>query len=370
MDKSLFRGENLKLARLAAGLKQVEVAELVSASANYISELERDLRKPDEILARALGEVLGFETEFFYRELPEILSTEEVNFRHRHSTPRWLKAKVTAKALLFRQVVEYLDTSLGFPEYDVPDIRAKTQTDIERAAETCREHWGLGIDTPIHSMVRVAENAGIVVTEFEEAEKVDAFSVTKDGRGVIVLNTVLESTSRSRWNVAHEIGHLVLHRGLVTGDKVSEQQADWFAAGFLLPAAAFCREFGSMARVDWTHLLELKRRWKVALAATIRRGFDLGLLSAVTYRRLYKSLSARGWRKGEPHEPPPESPEIMKMAISALEEQFGLTSRELASKLLFRGNKMTDVTGFVIPELRPENVTDFRRFRAERKQAG
>ena len=83
----------------------------------------------------------------------------------------------------------------------------------------------------------VAENAGVVVALFPLSRRVDAFSVGRR-RPIIVLNSD-DPPSRSVWNVAHELGHLILHRRSTLDRRHLEEEADKFAAALLLPAQAF-----------------------------------------------------------------------------------------------------------------------------------
>ena len=67
------------------------------------------------------------------------------------------------------------------------------------------------------------------------------------GRPLILLSADKDSGYRSRFDLAHEIGHLVLHRHIQrTTDsarhKLMEQQAHHFAGEFLLPAETFASE--------------------------------------------------------------------------------------------------------------------------------
>jgi Zn-dependent peptidase ImmA (M78 family) len=132
-----------------------------------------------------------------------------------------------------------------------------------------------------------------------------------------------------------------------------------------MPKVSFAREFRAMARVDWAHLFELKRRWKVSVAAIIRRAFQLELLGAVQYRRLYKSLSANGWRTKEPHEPPEERPELMTLAVERLADA-GTDLLQIAKALGWRRSTMEEVTGFRIRRPLPDNVESLARRRAMR----
>ena len=344
-------GQRLRIARVVTNLTQAELAKEVTASTTLISLIERGKKKPGEILLHALGEVLGFHPSFFLDKSPKPqLDTEIVNFRHRASTSKTLRVKVAAKATLFAWVAQYLDELLDFPEFDVPEMPIGDTGDFERIANLARTHWGLGGDTPITNMVRVAENSGVIVTEMEEAKKVDAFSSMASRFGIIVLNTSIGSSSRSRFDIAHELAHLIMHRDVITGSRKLEKEADRFAAAFLLPKEGFILEFRMMRAVDWPHLFELKRRWKTSVAAIVHRSFDLGLIGAVEYRRRFQYLSARGWRSGiEPDEPPSESPELFENAIRRLAEKYGLNLFDAANTLGFGSKKMKEISRMPVP---------------------
>jgi putative SOS response-associated peptidase YedK len=78
--------------------------------------------------------------------------------------------------MLFAGLYESWYPEKNQPEV-IPQVRASNQEEIERAAERCRMHWGLGLDVPIKNVVRVMERAGVAITRCPGiGEKVDAFS--------------------------------------------------------------------------------------------------------------------------------------------------------------------------------------------------
>src|SRR5262249_355624 len=147
------------------------------------------------------------------------------------------------------------------------------------------------------------------------SQRVDAFSRAGQ-RSIIVLND--KTSSRSRWDIAHELGHLVMHAGQGAEIADGETQADAFAAAFLMPAAGFASEFPSARRINWEALSRLKARWRVSLAAMIRRAVDLRIIDAMSYRYAYKVMSMRGWLKLEPYEFQAEEPELIGVALNEL----------------------------------------------------
>ena len=227
----------------------------------------------------------------------------------------------------------------------VPEIRVTTQDDIEHAAETCRETWGLSADEPVTGLGRLLERAGVVLSRIKlESEDIDAFS--RFGvASVIEVNTVKDCGSRVRFDMAHELGHGVLHRGIRTGNPETEAQADAFAGAFLLPRTQFRREFWSAGRLDWNYLLELKRRWGTSVGTLVRRAYELDVIDAATYRRARKHMYAQGWANGEPDEAPAEQPELLEAALRALQKQTGSGVRGMAAAIHWKPTTFEAVTG-------------------------
>lgn len=342
-----FNGVRLRLARVFQGLSQVDVADSVGVSQAYIHHLESGSRQqPTSIVVNALASALKVPPGFLYSPVPIIeFRDEECAFRRRANTALTHRLRVLAHGTLFAEAVAELEQYVDLPEQNLPEVRVSTRRDIEDAAEACRRKWGVPVDAPIANMVRALENAGVVVTRFEaSADRIDAFSRAGE-RDIIVLNTDKGSTSRTRYDCAHEAGHLVMHRGLDAGAPDREDEANYFAVALLLPRAGFVREFGYQPRASWDHLIQLKTRWGVSVAALIRRAYDLHLVSAVEYRRVNIALKQEMY-PNEPAEPPDEPPELFAVALEAIDETRGLATRALVHGLGWSPELFERVTGF------------------------
>jgi Zn-dependent peptidase ImmA (M78 family) len=260
-------------------------------------------------------------------------------------------------------VISRLRSSFKFPNLDVPHIPARSTSDVEKAAEECRKHWKITLDSPIRSVGRLLERSGVfVVNHLVKSAKIDAFS--RYGKtSVIFLNRSVPSPSRWHFDIAHECGHLVLHRDIPTGTIETESEADRFASALLMPKAAFSREF-SLAAFSWAHVFELKRRWQTSAASIVHRAYDLGLISAVDYRRGFQYLSAKGWNKAEPQEPEFQEPELLSTALDALGNKVELTLQELCADLKFKPETFREVTNVAVPapKSKPTDVIQFKQF--------
>ena len=346
----LFCGDRLQVAREFRGLTQKQLSEEVAASPALVSLCEAGKKKdPAPDLVEAFASVLGFEPRFFYRAVDDLFLEDECSFRHRRAAPERLKSQIRAHATLIGMVLDRLRTLFRFPQLNLPHVAISNTEDIERAAEYCRTHWGLGVEGPILQIGRVLEHAGVVIAaHVVKSTQVDAFS-RYGPTTIIFLNQVIPSTSRWIFDIGHECGHFVMHRGFHTGSIETEAQADRFASALLMPRRSFGREFG-MRPFGWEHIFELKQRWRVSAAAIVRRAYDLGLLGAVGYRRAFQYMSFKGWRtKGEPCEPTFQPPELLGNALNALGTGTDLTLPQLCRELHFAPDTFRDVTGVSFP---------------------
>jgi Zn-dependent peptidase ImmA (M78 family)/transcriptional regulator with XRE-family HTH domain len=349
VNDDAFNGTRLKIAREFRSLTQGQLAEQVVASDTLISMCEKGRKlDPAPDLIEAFGEVLGFHPSFFYSPI-DTFEDIECSFRHRRSASVRLKDRIRAHGTLIGMVILALRKVLSFPPQNLPDFSVERDEDVEQAADKSRQFWGLDLDGPIHQIGRVLERAGVViVAHVADTVKVDAFA-RHGSTSVIFLNMAIPSTSRWNFDIAHECGHLVMHKNIQTGCLKTEAQANRYASALMLPRRSFSREFRT-SRFSWDHIFQLKQRWRVSAAAIVRRAYDLQLIDAVTYRQAYKHLSFKGWTKGEPLEPVFQEPELLSTALMALGSKVPLTISGLCDRLGFLSQTFTDVTGIEVPK--------------------
>lgn len=342
-------GSRIRVARNLRRLTQTELATRAAMTPAFISQVEASQRKPNAEALASIAAAVSFPVEFFGHPLGPELRDEDCNFRRRKTTPQYLRAQILAFGTVFRRLVDYLEERLSLPAPGIPEQDGPR--DPERAAEWARSLWQLGLDAPITSMMRVAEQrAGAVVARFSGAEdlseKIDAFS-RAGARDLIVLNPVRRTASRARFDLAHELGHLILHRHADPDDVDREPEADKFASAFLLPRAGFVPDWGPAGmRLSWPRVFALKRRWGASAAAIVRRAYDLSLIGPAEYRRAYKYMSAKRWlTEGEPDEPAFEQPETVVLAFAELKRLFQRTPHGVSMDLALPPEVLEQVVG-------------------------
>jgi Zn-dependent peptidase ImmA (M78 family)/transcriptional regulator with XRE-family HTH domain len=320
-----FKPESLTLARELRGYTKAELAEMIGKTSGAISQFEHGIIRPDVITLKSLSMSLGVPANFFARSLnSNPIPIENCHFRSLRATSQKSRRQILANAKLLRNLIEILDEYVLFPPEKISNTAKKIsgQEDIERYANEVRKAWGLGIG-PIPNLMPLLEDKGIIISFIDQDNiQVDAFSFWEGGRPYIYLVPTKNSGSRTRFDCAHELGHLLMHADNIPGDKVLEAQADRFAGAFLLPREAFLKE--CPRRLNWDHFYELKKRWKVSVAALVRRAFDLECISEATYRRAFMQLNQNGQRFNELYETPQEKPTLIEQAIEVTGDESSI----------------------------------------------
>jgi Zn-dependent peptidase ImmA (M78 family)/transcriptional regulator with XRE-family HTH domain len=321
--------ERLREARDAKEMTMEELGAAVGVTRQAISFYESGDREPDpETLIRIVA-ILGQTLSFFTTDRPQNLGKRgTMFFRSFKSKTKRTNRRCEVLSEWFTQVTGYFNERVNFPVVQLPSISPPKDKsyysveEIEEAAVSCRRFWGLG-PGPIANMLLLLESKGTIVARSEfGTDTVSAFSFWEGSRPFIFLGADRESACRSRFDAAHELGHLVLHRGIAVEELESkldqiEKEADRFAGAFLLPEQSYPLEVFSTRLSAFE---QLKARWKVSIAAQIYRCSDLCILSDDQTLNLRKQLSANRWRKREPLDDkiPPELPKVLNLALQAL----------------------------------------------------
>jgi len=316
-------------------LTRAALAEQVQVSPAAVGQWEGGMVRPKAQTLLQIAEVLAFPVEYFAtsgRPLPA-LSTDLSFFRSLRRSSQLDREAALAHAALLSELVEVIERHAKLPALDIPELNMDADAQgskIEQVAKKVRETWGLG-DEPIDDVVLELERHGAVTARLELADDgIDAFSWPAPARPIVILDTGKGDRARSRFDCAHELGHLVMHRhNARAADRDLERQAHRFASAFLLPSERLQAEW-PQGRLDWRQLMELKQRWGMSLAALLYRAQDAGLINTNTYQSAVKYMSRAGWRKVEPGDlGAPERPRLLRRAMKALEES-GMGIAQLA----------------------------------------
>jgi len=305
-------------------------------TAAALSQIETGKVRPSAETVEDLADALDVPPAFFTTHWPGSLPSDALPapyFRHLRRTPARERRRATALAILLNDLVAAIELHVRLPELLVPShpISAGANRErIEEIAESVRDSWGLGRE-PITHVVRELERHGIPVARLIMGHtNVDAFSTKFSRRPVVLLAEDKSNYVRSRFDAAHELGHLVMHSDSEPGNREIENQAHDFAASFLVPREVASGELPSrLDSAGWARLAELKLRWGISISALLYRARTLGVLSPDAHQNAMRYLSAKGWRTTEPGDRelgPPESPLLLERALRTVEVESGQSS--------------------------------------------
>ena len=305
-----FNGERLKLARSLRGLSTSELAERLGVQRQTISMYENGkITDPDFQKIKKMSDTLNFPIDFFLdQKFNSDSQYKSTYFRSLLTTGKKYRYEQEIKVEFISVICSFINEYIDFPELVLPDVSGIN--DIEIIASELRTAWKLG-NGPIDNLVYHSEKNGLIVTSFETGTNdIDAFSkkvsLCDSDRYIIAYSNNKNTAARIHFDVSHELGHILLHDW---DDDISElspqefrekeQEANDFASAFLLPRESFIRDVGRYAD-KFNYYVELKKKWKVSIAAMIRRSLSLDLISYERYQQMMRYMQKLGIRKQEP----------------------------------------------------------------------
>lgn len=344
-------GEKLKEARLAKGYSTALLANLLGVTAQAINKYEHNACQPSNEILNKYVYFLEFPIEFFYESNEHLGSSTKILFRTMKTANDLDKEKLIVRSKWLQRIYNIIESYVDFPQVLIKQVGFKDEydnNDIESIANYARKLLNVP-EGPIVNLTTIIENAGgIIVRMPVNINKTDACSQWYENRPLFFLTSDKMCAVRSRFDLAHELGHFLLH--YVEQDHIStkkqhekrEAEANRFASAFLLPEKEFSKDIYSTSIQSF---INLKQKWKVSIGAMIYRCKDLNLLSENQISYLWRQLSSKGYKKREPLDDilKPEDPFILKSAIEILNSENILSPIELNNILNLPVNEISAI---------------------------
>lgn len=310
----------LTLARRLAGLSQTALAKEIRVSPAAVSQFESGAAQPSSETLERVALRLKVTPAFLARD--EVIETQKPFFRALVKVPAGERDRAHAYAVALADVVAEIELLLEFPSLEIEQLLiAEPNTspnEIESVAVRARKVWSVP-DGPIANIVAMAEARGVIVAAVGDFHVgLDAFTVTDGARPVVVLCSDKGVATRRRFDLAHELAHVVLHDQRAEEPRWQERQAHRFASAFLMPADEI-REYLPRRGDDLRALERIAHDWGVSMQAALMRARDLGYVDDIEFTRGMRRMSSAGWRTKEPVEVgPPEVPRLLQTAVASL----------------------------------------------------
>ena len=352
MNTQKFNCKRLKEALQFREKKMTELADATGISKQSLSLYANGGGITFENVKK-IARALCLPIDFFISEDLCTVTTGNTYFRSQSSATKKARNSQKIKLEYVSKMYEVLLNYMNMPQLNLPDtssinipenfIEADSDyafNEIEKLSILVREYWNIG-NGPIENLQYLLESNGILVTGFKDVNTdIDAFSqqitIGKENVYIIALAIGEKPIERLRFDMAHELGHILMHTWGEDNEDISkdefnarEKQANMFASALLLPRETFSGMVSAYPNnIDYYKVL--KEKWKVSMQAMMYRARQLDIITANQFQYMMRIMSKNRWRVQEPGDRPGEIGDtIFQAALDILFEGEYLTVDKL-----------------------------------------
>lgn len=344
----MFVGENLTNLRIMHGYSRKQLSEQLGVTEQAVWQYENAYTSPKVPIVNELKRIFSVKSKYFYAKdmLAQYMNSANIDVMNIAYRSKVLN--VISKTQTEAKHVEYLDTFINYitaqislPTLNIIKLREEAieymnhsdddrATQIHYVAHLARQRLNMEPSTNENLMFRI-EKSGVYVFEKAIGEEIDAYSLwTRNDRPFIILGNIKRSAVRRNFDIAHELGHLLLHYRLEFANldrkehKLIENEANLFAGAFLLPEEEFSLDMNDIThKTNPDQYLDLKKKWKTSLQVLGYRAAHLGMMEAKDHRNFYAAMHRRGYLEREPFDStiPLQKPMRIKTIIDLLSKK-------------------------------------------------
>ncbi|WP_375200629.1 helix-turn-helix domain-containing protein [Bacillus sp. RS11] len=368
----MFVGKSLTNIRILNDLSRNQLAEKIGVTEQAIWQYENGYVSPKLEVVNKLKTTFKVKSSYFYND--DLLKKTDMNniqvehIAYRSETINSLN-KSQSESMHVRFIDSFLrkiETKINYPKNLLLELRNETisflrnnsnmerDTQINHVAALAREKLGMDINSN-KNLLFLLEKSGVFIFEKEIGETIDAYSLwSEENRPYIFLGTIKKSAVRRNFDLAHELGHLLLHYKVEftmqdkKAYKLLEDEANDFASAFLLPEEQFRKDCSTIVkRSNPDAYIDIKQKWLVSLQAIASRAFKLNIIDYQKYRYFYMSINKNGYKVIEPldREIPINRPTKIKSILQLLFDNGLYTVSEIMDELKVDQIFLTLLTG-------------------------
>jgi len=326
---NVFNPDMLIIARESRGITQSELASVLNISQGKISKVENGLLSASEEMVKSFSVALDYPEDFFF--FPDQVYGVGVGLvfhRKRQSLTNKFINKLHADMNIRRIHIERLLRSVTI-QHDlmIRSMDIDEYKSVEDIARSVRAAWHIPRG-PVKNVTQTIENAGGIIFRWDFGTNLlDAISQWIPGLPPMFFVNSRFPADRIRFSLAHELGHIIMHR---VPTPEMEEQADHFAAEFLMPA----EDIGPyLNNVSLPKIASLKPFWKVSMGALLVRAKSLSKVNDKQYSYYWMQMGKAGYRTKEPPELdiPIEEPTFLKELFDVHRNELGYSVSDIRS---------------------------------------
>lgn len=352
----------LRLARQRKGLRQTSAARLLGIRQNLLSRMENGLVDISDEFLDIAESIYELPKTFFCQNDKVLGAPLSIHPMWRRKADVTIKemdmvvAELNIRAMHLRRLLEgiEIDNPTEIPRLDIDQYE-----DPEKIADLVRRYWKIP-NGPISNLTTLVESAGAIVCHSRMGgASISGVSFSAPGIPPIIMLNNDQPSDRMRYTLAHELGHLVMHR---FPSAAMEGEANDFASALLMPAFDI-RPYFNHRRIDLALLASMKPEWRASMQALLMRATSLQCLSKNQAQYLWKQISAIRIKLREPPELdfPREEPIVISKIIQEHIDSLGYSKSDLASILNIHEKDFTSMYPIDVPPKRRPRLTLLRR---------
>jgi Zn-dependent peptidase ImmA (M78 family)/DNA-binding XRE family transcriptional regulator len=351
---------NLMRYRKLSGLTQQALAEGAGISRVAYRNLEKGLSEPRESTLQSLAAALNVSLLDLFASVPKLKSlrfrANKMSEQERAECDQvvvrcaeWLQDFNELEALLNKQ-----------PQNQLKTIRKGS--DPQKTAQAARRKLAQNCQCDcIEDICELLESAGIKVLLYPSKVK-SFFGLSigaADGGPAIAVNTAESiSVERQIFSLAHELGHLILHKdsygpdGVAEiSDEAQEREADQFAAAFLMPSNLFDQVWKETRGLHWVDaVLKTKRHFNVSYQSVLHHLIDLGKAEHPAVYKQFRSDYEKRYGKNLHWKEEPRSLDPLDL----MEDRLGILVRDALDAELITVGRAAEILNISIEEMRDQ----------------
>jgi Zn-dependent peptidase ImmA (M78 family) len=211
-----------------------------------------------------------------------------------------------------------------------------------KVAQALRGMWKLP-DGPVKNLTSLIESAGVVVVACDFGTRsMDATSLRFTEMPPMIFINYAIPGDRWRFTLAHELAHLVMHD---VPSETMEDEADTFAAEFLMPEIEMRGQFSRYSRLRLQDFANFKQYWKTSMGALVERAHGLGYLDDNQRRYLWMTMAKLGYKSKEPNPVEKEEPKMLKRMVQYFMDELNYKPADFQKLLKLNPQELESLHG-------------------------
>ena len=349
METTIF-SERLLRVRKSRGLSLRDLCAKMGSivSVQTLSNYEKGITFPEGKVMTALLDALDVHIDTLFRQPRIEWANVEFHYRKRKTITQQISKQIDEMVRDYAERYMEIETILEM-EQDTTlqtlceEVEVRTCEDARLVAQNIRKAFNVG-ESPIVSMRDFLESAGIKLIGIDVNDKFDGVHFTCGAYAFIAYNSSKGNADRTRFTIAHEVGHLFLNIPDDIDDDMEEKLCHSFASEMLLPTHRLRTILG--AKREGVSLKELKRiqqLYGISVDAIVYACAELGIIpeSRKKQYHIWKNLR-------------PENKEYVEQSVFPTEkdnERFESLVFKALSNDIITPSKATDLLGVSIDTL-------------------